>query len=116
MCTWSKEDDLKLLKKIRPFIQKKDSINFSKRSTQINWERVNVLPGFIFNVLNVHGFLKFDEQVMFNNFSAEDCIKRWNFVINKQRQFKMLSEILHDAVLWVKRDGQPKLTSKVRPY
>ena len=52
------------------------------------------------------------QQVMFNNFSAEDCIKRWNYVINQQRRFRMLSEILNDAFKWVKCDGKP--ANKVR--
>ena len=51
---------------------------------------------------------------MFNKFSAEDCIERWNFVINQQCRLRMLSEIFNDAFKWVKRDGKP--ANKVKIY
>ena len=59
------------------------------------WYKVKIFL-FVFNL-----------QVKFDKYSAEDCSKRWQFVSIQQRQYRVLSEILDDAVFWSKKETKP---------
>ena len=52
------------------------------------------------------------QQIMFNSFSAEDCKKRWMFVMTHLKRHRSLSDILNDSFAWSKMKVDK--TSKVK--
>jgi len=75
---WPKEDDKELFALIRKSLPKNDTMNYASRVNYIPWEKVQ-----------------------FKDYSADECKKRWLFVLTRLRHYRIMAEVLDEAVQWV---------------
>jgi len=74
---WPKDDDMDLFQRIQKALPADDSMKYESRLNHIDWE-----------------------TVAFDNYSSEDCKKRWHYVQTHLRRYRLLTELVVDAMSW----------------
>lgn len=74
---WPKEDDMELFDRIQKSLPTDDTMKYDSRLNHVIWE-----------------------TVAFGEYSAEDCKTRWLFVQGHLRRYRVLSEMIGDAISW----------------
>ncbi|XP_075226173.1 nucleolar transcription factor 1-like [Lycorma delicatula] len=90
---WTEEEMRTLIKNIEAQLPTADSVSYKNRLAKINWE-----------------------EVKFDPYNAEDCLNKCQDILNKQRTFRLLYEILQDAKEWIKRPWSNFHKSKVKKH
>ncbi|KAI9557323.1 hypothetical protein GHT06_017151 [Daphnia sinensis] len=78
--SWPKSDTLELLERIRKACPKDDVMKYDSRVNHVDWEAIK-----------------------FGEYSADQCKTRWLDIQAHLRHYRLLSEVLTDAVTWVDR-------------
>ena len=74
---WPKEDDMELFQRIKKALPVDDTMKYRSRINHIDWETIS-----------------------FKEYSAEDCKQRWVYVQEHLRRYRLVHELVEDAITW----------------
>jgi len=77
---WPKDDDIELFNRIRQALPKDDVMKYDSRVNHLDWD-----------------------AICFKEYSADDCKNRWLHVQGRIRRFRIIRELIDDAITWRSR-------------
>ncbi|XP_057190571.1 upstream binding transcription factor, like isoform X2 [Triplophysa rosa] len=83
--TWSKEDCLTLLERIRSLLPEGDGMKYKTTESHFDWEKVG-----------------------FGGFTGEMCKQKWQKVSTEVRKYRTMTEVIFDAIEYVKNPYKGK--------